>query len=88
MGSFLFQRLGVLHVGQKLEEQDEFEKIYKNGKCFLDQRQSYSNFEISNSIDLAFWLSFSSLSADFYLFSQPGPTMQMLVPNSMRGPVP
>uniref|UniRef100_A0A8D1NE17 Phosphatidylinositol-3-phosphatase SAC1 n=1 Tax=Sus scrofa TaxID=9823 RepID=A0A8D1NE17_PIG len=24
------QRLGVLHVGQKLEEQDEFEKIYKN----------------------------------------------------------
>uniref|UniRef100_A0A2K6ETK1 Phosphatidylinositol-3-phosphatase SAC1 n=1 Tax=Propithecus coquereli TaxID=379532 RepID=A0A2K6ETK1_PROCO len=23
-------RLGVLHVGQKLEEQDEFEKIYKN----------------------------------------------------------
>ncbi|KAJ8791960.1 hypothetical protein J1605_004185 [Eschrichtius robustus] len=26
------QRLGVLHVGQKLEEQDEFEKIYKNGR--------------------------------------------------------
>uniref|UniRef100_A0A452TGI1 Phosphatidylinositol-3-phosphatase SAC1 n=1 Tax=Ursus maritimus TaxID=29073 RepID=A0A452TGI1_URSMA len=24
------QRLGVLHVGQKLEEQNEFEKIYKN----------------------------------------------------------
>lgn len=24
------QRLGVLHVGQKIEEQDEFEKIYKN----------------------------------------------------------
>ncbi|XP_012516900.1 PREDICTED: phosphatidylinositide phosphatase SAC1 [Propithecus coquereli] len=24
------KRLGVLHVGQKLEEQDEFEKIYKN----------------------------------------------------------
>lgn len=32
---FLFQRLGVLHVGQKLEEQDEFEKIYKNGRPFL-----------------------------------------------------
>ncbi|ELK10152.1 Phosphatidylinositide phosphatase SAC1 [Pteropus alecto] len=26
------QRLGVLHVGQKLEEQDDFEKIYKNGR--------------------------------------------------------
>ncbi|XP_076864540.1 phosphatidylinositol-3-phosphatase SAC1-A [Brachyhypopomus gauderio] len=25
------QRLGVLHVGQKIEEQAEFEKIYKNG---------------------------------------------------------
>lgn len=32
MVCFLFQRLGVLHVGQKLEEQNEFEKIYKNGR--------------------------------------------------------
>ena len=29
---FLFQRLGVLHMGQKLEEQHDFEKIYKNGR--------------------------------------------------------
>lgn len=25
------QRVGVLNVGQRLEEQNEFEKIYKNG---------------------------------------------------------
>lgn len=38
-------------MGQKLEEQDEFEKIYKNGTSFLEQRQDYSNFEI-NILDL------------------------------------
>lgn len=27
----VFQRMGVLHVGQKIEEQADFEKIYKNG---------------------------------------------------------
>jgi len=26
-----FQRMGVLHVGQRIDEQADFEKIYKNG---------------------------------------------------------
>lgn len=26
------QRMGVLNVGQRIEEQAEFEKIYKNGR--------------------------------------------------------
>ena len=43
-------------MGQKLEEQDEFEKIYKNGRSFLEQRQGYSNFEL-NILDLEYWLS-------------------------------
>lgn len=30
-----FQRMGVLHVGQKIEEQADFEKIYKNGVFVL-----------------------------------------------------
>lgn len=29
------QRMGVLNVGQRIEEQAEFEKIYKNGKRML-----------------------------------------------------
>lgn len=36
---FLFQRLGVLHVGQRIEEQADFEKIYKNGRLFIDFKQ-------------------------------------------------
>lgn len=28
------QRMGVLNVGQRIEEQAEFEKIYKNGNVF------------------------------------------------------
>lgn len=43
-------------MGQKLEEQDEFEKIYKNGRSFLEQRQGHSNVEI-NILDLEHWLS-------------------------------
>lgn len=31
MVSIYSQRVGILNVGQKIEEQAEFEKIYKNG---------------------------------------------------------
>lgn len=31
MVSIYSQRMGILNVGQKIEEQAEFEKIYKNG---------------------------------------------------------
>lgn len=32
---FFPQRMGVLNVGQRIEEQAEFEKIYKNGNDFV-----------------------------------------------------
>lgn len=30
--AFYLQRMGVLNVGQRVDEQAEFEKVYKNGK--------------------------------------------------------
>lgn len=30
--SLSLQRMGILNVGQRIEEQAEFEKIYKNGE--------------------------------------------------------
>lgn len=37
MGVFL-QKMGLLHMGQKIEDQTDFEKIYKNGEYFLTQK--------------------------------------------------
>lgn len=31
------QRMGILNVGQRIEEQAEFEKIYKNGTTLSDE---------------------------------------------------
>lgn len=80
--SALFQRLGVLHVGQRIEEQADFEKIYKNGMLLIKLKKKKKNLNKS--------LLQTVTSLMFSMFSrlQHGLIMLMLVPNSMLELVP
>lgn len=78
-----FQRMGVLHVGQKIEEQADFEKIYKNGVFVLLEILS-----VHTILLLAIVNKGRNLIIFLFFFSQRGQTTPMLVLNSMQEPEP
>lgn len=65
--------MGVLHVGQKIEEQADFEKIYKNGGYNLNihnaNQSSLSRYTVKNAV---------------FSFSQRGRTTPTPVRNNMQ----
>lgn len=74
-----FQRMGVLHVGQKIEEQADFEKIYKNGVFILLEIPLVDTILLFAAVNKS-----RNLFILLFFFSQRGQTMPMLVLNSTQ----
>lgn len=73
--------MGVLHVGQKIEEQADFEKIYKNGVFVLLEIPLVDTILLLGTVNKA-----RKLIIFLFFFSQRGQTMPMLVLNSTQEP--
>ncbi len=73
--------MGVLHVGQKIEEQADFEKIYKNGVFVLLEIPLVDTILLLGTVNKA-----RNVIIFLFFFSQRGQTMPMLVLNSTQEP--
>ncbi len=73
--------MGILHVGQKIKEQADFEKIYKNGVFVLLDIPFVETVLLLGTVNKAI-----NLIIFLLFFSQRGQTMPMLVLNSTQEP--